>query len=357
MNGVRNFPLPGSPEANQSGPAEIILADLHRIAILTATEALQDRWTEAPVVCMNNNDRCQINLHRACVAAKKLGCPVTAWLPSITLKYENSKSTAATPLNSEEMQAMMNTDTHLLIQIFFPGQKVIVKRNINTSRKITNGAIGYDYCLDMPDSFTAGQKDAFQQEYNSTLPGNICWLPIPPEYRKVTMFVENINDKTWPESSILNGRGVVSDSIVSGQIIVPIPATKVLNGINLTRPPRPGLSKNVIVSQHLVQPAQAYTDFNIQGSTSKAIILYMNKGSKPSPSFETLYVAMTRGSGTDCIRFLPAPLGTDHSFLVGLKPSVNLKIWRNSYDTDGMFKRVLAKKAAIAFKVISSDFE
>nr|MDW7664465.1 AAA family ATPase [Nitrosomonadaceae bacterium] len=270
---VRNFPLPGSPEANQSGPAEITQIDLNRIAILTPAEALLERWTEAPVVCMNNNDRCQINLHRACVAAKKLGCPVTAWIPSITLKYENSKSTEATPLSKKEMEDMMDADSHLLIQIFFPGQKVIVKRNINTSRKITNGAIAYDYCLDMPDSFTASQKDAFQQEYNSTAPGEICWLPIPPEYRKVTMFVDNINDKTWPEISILNGRGDVSDSIVSGQIIVPIPATKVYNGINLTRPPRPGFSKNVIVSQHSVQPAQAYTDFNIQGSTSKAIIL------------------------------------------------------------------------------------
>ena len=64
---------------------------------------------------------------------------------------------------------------------------------------------------------------------------------------------------------------------------------------------------------------------------------------------------MTRGTGTDCIRFLPAPLGTDYSFLIGLKPSVNLKVWRNSYDTDGLFQPLLAKEAAKAFKLISGD--
>ena len=81
----------------------------------------------------------------------------------------------------------------------------------------------------------------------------------------------------------------------------------------------------------------------------------MYRGAKPSPTFETLYVAMTRGTGTDCIRFLPAPVGTDYSFLVGLKPSVNLKVWRNSYDSDGLFKPLLAKRAAMAFKLISGD--
>ena len=81
----------------------------------------------------------------------------------------------------------------------------------------------------------------------------------------------------------------------------------------------------------------------------------MYKGAKPSATFETMYVAITRGSGTDSIRWLPPPVGTDHSFLSGLKPSVNLKVWRNSYDFDGVFQSSLAKDAAKAFKLIPGD--
>ena len=137
---------------------------------------------------------------------------------------------------------------------------------------------------------------------------------------------------TWPEESILNGRAIdPSDpnKIVPGQVIVPIPAMKVLDGINLSRRPRNGFSKNVGVFQHSVQPAQAFTDFNIQGSTCKAILLYVYKGAKPAVTFETMYVAMTRGSGAGSIRWIPPPIGTSLSFLCGLKPHINLAVWRN----------------------------
>ena len=80
----------------------------------------------------------------------------------------------------------------------------------------------------------------------------------------------------------------------------------------------------------------------------------MYKGGKPSPTFETIYVAMTRGSGVDCIKWLQTPVA-DHSFLVGLQPSVNLKVWYNSYDTNKLFNSLLAKKAALAFKLIPGD--
>ena len=249
----------------------------------------------------------------------------------------------------------MKADGDLIVQIFFPGQKILVKRNINTPRRITNGAIGYDHSIVMSDLFTEHDKYEFDQRVQATLPGQICWLKTPPAFRNVTVSVENVNDPTWPLDSIKSGRDSLnSDEIVPGDIIVPIPAMKVLDGTNLTQKPRVGFSRTIGVVQHSVQPAQAFTDFNIQGSTCKAVLLYMYKGAKPSVSFETMYVAMTRGSGAKSIRWIPPPIGTSLSFLCGLKPSINLKVWRNCYDSAEKFQSTLARTAALAFKLITA---
>jgi hypothetical protein len=176
-------------------------------------------------------------------------------------------------------------------------------------------------------------------------PGEVVTLPEPPD----AVIVEFTIPDPVKNPGLAKKRAFLArHSLIPNRYVVPIgfksnygPSSRE-HSLHSIAAAAIGL-KTCGLQKMAVQMKFALTDYKLQGKTVERLILAVNKRVQlPWFSLTSLTVMMSRVRSGKHLRRLPMPEDSDFDHLVKLEHSKYLEIWRNGYNTDGMWDPALA---------------
>jgi hypothetical protein len=277
------------------------------LANLKALDPSEDGWdlvnTDVSTVALDNNDRNELNYFRMNARARRDGSIVITWRIQNALCDDLERKYGA-----QHVATLMAEENahgrHTLFSIRI-GDPAVCTKNVSVAKRVFNGALGTFFAVDWFDA-TAAQRNR-ERISTAIRSGETEVFVEPPdmiavEFRRPDVGVDP--NAAWP----------ASETLVPGRVVLPFFPTsaKYKNKPNEMRVFSTRLrnenngSNKTGCSIPMVDPALAYTQWRVQGSTVKRIALWLPKRTTPPYySANGLYVMASRVRRAEDIRYIP----------------------------------------------------
>ena len=311
------------------------------------SEAERDRFRSVKIGVVSNLERTSLNGAKALEYAKHHGLALVRWKIDLV-------GIAASYLQSNNMLHELYTNEPDMWGYFVYGAPCMLDGFANfVAYGVVNGTQGKLHSLVLQED-----TDDLNQLLDLAGPGGIATLSKPPAFVNMTPTVINKSQETLLREnvSLLNGE---DDPIVIA-IGYPIQTTEfkpislmaasACIGTKKQRLKKDGTpnkrpSTGLLLRKHAVTLAFATTDYKLQGSTHKELILSLTpRQFEPAIDISSLYVLVSRVTTRNGLRVLQKVVNWDHLRKLRLDPK--LEVWEKSYDEYGYFQAPLASAAA-----------
>ncbi len=285
------------------------ISNPHRywLANLKALDPSEEGWdlvnTDVSAVALDNNDRNELNYFRMNARARRGGGIVITWRIPNTLCDDLERTHGA-----EYVAALMAEENvhgrHTLFSIRI-GDPAVCTKNVSVTKRVFNGALGTFFAVDWFDAAAAQRNRERISTARRSKETEVFVEPpdvIAVEFARANVGVDP--DAAWP----------ASETLVPGRVVLPFFPTsaKYKNKPNEMRVFSTRLrnenkgSNKTGCSVPMVEPALAYTQWRVQGSTVKRVALWLPKRTTPPYySANGLYVMASRVRQAEDIRYIP----------------------------------------------------
>lgn len=325
-------------------------ASVRHIRSLTISDVQQDRsWLFAPVAVTNNEERAAFNWRQAQLFAATHGAVVVAWLKPLLREHFTSGS-----LSDTERSQLLRTDVRLR-EFFVSGAPCYLSENMSpaaTHKGVCNGAAAtmHSLCFEDPE-YAAWVEQKVTQHLNMPVEHSdelgcevrpVLWLDRQPQSLNVTL----TTDASAPVNRVL----LPPETLVDMQNVIPLKPTRDADFISVMVPRTQSTAadgtggvlsiiKGRVSVRHIpVDPGFAITFHKLQGKTLDRLLVDLNKPPKgPNPTFEFVYVALTRVRRGNHVRALPPPPGQSLEHLHSLAANEHTSSWLLCFDGNGFW--------------------